>query len=70
MDAGAYDCSWSESVESHLAFACGDGSVHVWDIKENKVLRMYKEHEAEVYSVDWNLVTKVIGFVLLLVVVL
>jgi peroxin-7 len=22
---GCYDCTWSESVEHHLAFCCGDG---------------------------------------------
>ena len=56
---GVYDCTWSEMVDTHLAFASGDGSVRIWDIKTNKILRLFEEHTAEVYSVDWNLVTKV-----------
>ena len=56
---GVYDCSWSETNEFHLAFASGDGTVKLWDLKSNKLLRNWAEHSAEVYSVDWNLVNKV-----------
>jgi len=31
---GVFDCSWSEAVDSHLAFASGDGSVRLWDVKK------------------------------------
>ncbi len=55
---GVYDCTWSEANDMHLAFACGDGSVNLWDLKGNKLLRTYKEHTAEVYAVDWNLISK------------
>ena len=30
----------------------------LWDLKTNKLLREWKEHTAEVYAVDWNLVNK------------
>lgn len=30
----------------------------LWDLKSNKLLREWKEHSAEVYAVDWNLVNK------------
>jgi len=26
---GVYDCMWSESIDTHLAFALGNGSVNV-----------------------------------------
>ena len=55
---GVFDCTWSESVPHHLLFGSGDGSLTLWDVRENKVLRVLKEHNAEVYGVDWNLVTK------------
>ncbi len=56
---GVFDCTWSEAVDGHLAFATGDGAVRIWDTNKNKILRQYSEHTAEVYAVDWNLVTKV-----------
>jgi len=55
---GVYDCTWSESVDTHLAFALANGSVNLWDLKTNKLLREWREHTAEVYAVDWNLVNK------------
>lgn len=55
---GVFDCTWSESVAHHLAYSCGDGTVHLWDVAEKKVLQTYQEHTAEVYSVDWNVVNK------------
>lgn len=30
----------------------------LWDLKTNKLLREWREHRAEVYAVDWNLVNK------------
>lgn len=30
----------------------------MWDLKSNKLLREWREHTAEVYAVDWNLVNK------------
>jgi peroxin-7 len=54
-----YALAWSETNEFHLAFASGDGSVRLWDLKSNQLLRNYAEHTAEVYSVDWNLKNKV-----------
>jgi WD40 repeat protein len=33
-------------------------SAQLWDLKTNKLLREWKEHTAEVYAVDWNLVNK------------
>lgn len=55
---GVYDCSWSESNENHLAFSCGDGSVRLWDVVNDRILQEYAEHTAEVYSVHYNLVNK------------
>lgn len=55
---GTYSCSWSESVASHLAFACGDGTIYIWDYITNKTLRLWHEHTQEIYTVDWNLVNK------------
>ena len=59
---GVYDCSWSECNENHLVSASGDGSVKLWDLKQGarNPIRSFEEHKAEVYSVDWNLVEKVV----------
>jgi hypothetical protein len=29
LQDGVYDCTWSESIDTHLAFALGNGSVNV-----------------------------------------
>ena len=55
---GIFDCTFSEQHVDHIAFASGDGSVRLWDSKTNRTLREWREHKAEVYSVDWNLVNK------------
>ena len=55
---GIFDCTFSEQHIDHIAFASGDGSVRLWDSKQNKILREWNEHKAEVYSVDWNTITK------------
>ncbi len=57
---GVYDCAWSEHNRNHLVFACGDGTAVLGDITSGKILQEFKEHTAEVYSVDWNLVGKVV----------
>ena len=55
---GVYDCAWSERVPTLLATCSGDGSVLLWDYARDCVLREFREHSAEVYSVHWNQVTK------------
>jgi peroxin-7 len=36
------------------------GQVKLWDWKNGTIVRDWMEHTAEVYSVDWNLVNKVL----------
>ncbi len=55
---GVYDCSWSESTEGQLGFVMGDGTLKLWDTKSNKIIREYKEHQAEAYCIDWNMVNR------------
>jgi peroxin-7 len=56
---GLYDCSWSESNEAHLIAGSGDGSIKMFDIyRPGRPIREWREHQREVYGVDWNLVTK------------
>eukprot|EP01133_Synstelium_polycarpum_P015416 gene15416-18283_t len=58
---GIYDCTWSEENECHLASASGDGSIKVWDTNApngERPIKSFEEHTKEVYSIDWNLVTK------------
>lgn len=56
---GVYDCAWSELNENHIVSACGDGTIRLWDMASKmNPLRAYMGHNAEIYSIDWNLVTK------------
>jgi peroxin-7 len=57
---GLYDCAWNEMNENQLASASADGSVKLWDLmsRDGFPIRNYHEHQQEVASVDWNLVTK------------
>jgi len=56
---GLYDCAWSESNEQHLICGSGDGIVRLYDTMTASVpIKIFEEHTREVYSVDWNLVTK------------
>ncbi len=56
---GVYDCAWSELNENHIVSACGDGTLRLWDMGSPKnPLRAYQGHNAEVYTVEWNLVNK------------
>ena len=56
---GQYDVAWSEMNDNQLVSTCGDGSVKLWDLgSPGFPLMSWQEHQAEVYSVDWNLITK------------
>lgn len=49
----------SEGNESHLIAGSGDGSIKLWDItRPGRPIKSWTEHTREVYSVDWNLVSK------------
>lgn len=53
-----FDCVWSESSSNHLLTAHGGGGVRLWDVSSKGPPRIYAEHAAEVYAVDWNLISK------------
>jgi peroxin-7 len=54
-----YDTAWSEAHENQIVVACGDGSVKLFDISlQNYPVQSWHEHNREVYSVSWNLVSK------------
>lgn len=54
-----YDTTWSEAHENQIVVACGDGSVKLFDISlDNFPVQSWQEHNREVYSVSWNLVSK------------
>lgn len=57
---GAFDCCWSEIVPNHLLSSCGDGSIKLWDcnLPGSGPVMEFREHKAEVYAIDWNLVGK------------
>lgn len=55
---GLFDCAWSECNPNHVVSACGNASVRLWDLSGQTPPRIFAEHTAEVYSVDWNLVSK------------
>jgi len=52
---GVYDTAWSEENEFILASAQGDGTIKLFDT--NRIegpIASLEEHQAEVYSVNWN----------------
>ena len=54
-----FDVAWSEAHENQIVVGCGDGSVKLYDISVNDFpVRSWQEHNREVFSVHWNLVTK------------
>lgn len=62
-----FDTSWSETHESQLLAASGDGSIKLFDIalphppnspEANFPIASWHEHSREVFSVHWNLVAK------------
>ncbi|KAH3686391.1 hypothetical protein WICPIJ_002644 [Wickerhamomyces pijperi] len=57
---GLFDCAWSEIHENQVVCANGDGSIKMFDIgvKSPFPIMQWKEHQREVYCVNWNLVDK------------
>ncbi|XP_013081183.2 peroxisomal targeting signal 2 receptor-like isoform X1 [Biomphalaria glabrata] len=52
---GLFDVAWAENNENILVTAAGDGSLQVWDVTQQQgLLKIFKEHEKEVNSVDWS----------------
>ena len=53
---GLFDVTWCESNENVVVSGSGDGSIQVWDVAQAKgPIRAFKEHEKEVYTVDWSM---------------
>ncbi|XP_063698214.1 peroxisomal targeting signal 2 receptor [Culicoides brevitarsis] len=49
-----FDVVWSKNNENQVLTSSGDGSLQLWDLTENGgAIQVFKEHSAEVYSVDW-----------------
>jgi peroxin-7 len=56
---GLFDVSWSEVNEHQIVTSSGDGSIQLFDISQPTYpIRKYKEHSKEVFSVNWNFITK------------
>ncbi|CAO3616913.1 unnamed protein product [Cunninghamella blakesleeana] len=56
---GLYDVAWSEVNENQLIASSGDGSIKLWDATLTEFpIQNWKEHQREVFSVDWNLIAK------------
>lgn len=54
-----FDTAWSEAHENQIVVGCGDGSVKLFDISVNEFpVQSWQEHNREVFSVFWNLVSK------------
>lgn len=58
-----YDCAWSEENENHLVSSSGDGSIKLYDTRQQgQPVRHWREHTAEVHSIDWNCNVRIILF--------
>lgn len=56
---GLFDLCWSEMHENQVVVAQGDGTLRLFDIKLQKYpIAIFKEHQREVLSCNWNLVSK------------
>ena len=57
---GLYDCAWNEMNQNQIVTADGGGGLKLWDMntQDGFPIAMWKEHQTEVSSVDWNLQTK------------
>ena len=57
---GLYDCAWNEMNQNQLVSGDGGGGIKLWDMntQDSFPIAMWKEHQTEVSSVDWNLQTK------------
>ncbi|KAG0657729.1 peroxisomal targeting signal 2 receptor [Maudiozyma exigua] len=54
-----FDTAWNELHENQLVVAQGDGSLRLFDITQKDYpIAVFKEHEREVLSCNWNLVNK------------
>ncbi|GAB6030641.1 hypothetical protein CHUAL_007498 [Chamberlinius hualienensis] len=50
-----FDVCWSEVDAGVCITACGDGSLQLWNRSHpGQPLKVWKEHEKEVYSVQWS----------------
>lgn len=56
---GMLDVAWSECHEKQLVVGCGDGSIKLFDVTVDTFPIMdFREHQREVYSVNWNPISK------------
>ncbi|KAI5776105.1 WD40-repeat-containing domain protein [Geopyxis carbonaria] len=55
-----FDLAFSESHSNHIAAACGDGAIKLFDsaLPEPFPIASWKEHGREVFSLSWNLADK------------
>uniref|UniRef100_H2YS78 Peroxin-7 n=1 Tax=Ciona savignyi TaxID=51511 RepID=H2YS78_CIOSA len=51
---GLFDLCWSELDPDICVTAGGDGAIQVWNVLNKEPIAVLKNHEKEVYSVDWS----------------
>ncbi|GMF03401.1 unnamed protein product [Ambrosiozyma monospora] len=56
---GLFDVAWSELHENQMLASSGDGTISLFDFTlPDFPIMKFKEHQREVFSVNWNLVEK------------
>lgn len=54
-----FDLAWHEKYDNLLITGSGDGSICLFDTSQKlKHVKIWKEHSREIFSVNWNYITK------------
>jgi peroxin-7 len=53
-----YDVCFNEGNPNQILCAGGDGSLKLFDVANNVPVKIFKEHQGEVFGCEWNHINK------------
>lgn len=53
-----YDVCFNEGNQNQILCGNGDGSMRIYDLLQNQPVAEFKEHQGEVFGVEWNHINK------------